>query len=629
VRPAVTGESAATRGGGRHLLHLIRPWRWLLTLIVGLFIVAAALEVVPSLVVRQIVDDHVLIGESSGLLGLALLYLGAVATVQALSALATYLTAFVAERTLQALRVRLFAHVQALPISFFDQTSLGDVMSRCTADVEAVDTLFSSGVAKAVADLFRLVTVAVAMALLSPPLALISALVGPPILVITRLLQVRVRTAERRNRRAVGALNAHLQESLGGVEVIRAFAAEPQFVHRFRIAVRDTLLAYNNATIYAALYMPLMATLAALATALLLWAGTREAFIAWGISIGTLTAFMLLFQQFFTPITSLGDEWQTVQSALSGAERIFQILGLPTDEPPGVERGIGHGQSQHGESSQNGTAGSGTARSGIELSRVIFGYVPGRPVLQAVTLAVRPGEHVALVGRTGAGKSSILHLLGGLYAPWSGAVRVGGLDPRALAGAERRQVIGVVPQAVQLFSGTVFDNLTLYDPSVGRETVERAARDAGAEGLIRSLPAGYDTVLSGAGRGHGAQLSAGQRQLLSLTRALVWNPVVLLLDEATAAIDGTSDAAVRSGLRTRATREGTAVLTVAHRLSTAREADRVIVLEAGHVVEAGSPDQLLHQGGRFAALVELEAAGWDWQAGITNAPDVPTPAEPG
>ena len=223
MKPAVEMAASNERSGVQHIQELLRPRRAMLSLIVGLFVGSATLEVVPPLVIRQIVDQHLLVGEPTGLLTLALLYLGAVATLQALGGLATYLTSVVAERTLQALRVRLFAHLQALPISFYDRVSLGDVMSRCTADVEAVDTLFSSGVAKAVADLFRLVTVAIAMVLLSPVLALVTALIGPPILLITRFLQVRVRAAERRNRRAVGMLSAHLQEGLGGVEMIRAY----------------------------------------------------------------------------------------------------------------------------------------------------------------------------------------------------------------------------------------------------------------------------------------------------------------------------------------------------------------------------------------------------------------------
>jgi ATP-binding cassette, subfamily B, multidrug efflux pump len=221
------------------------------------------------------------------------------------------------------------------------------------------------------------------------------------------------------------------------------------------------------------------------------------------------------------------------------------------------------------------------------------------------------------VGRTGAGKTSALHLLAGLYAPWSGEVRVAGADPRLLGEDDRRRVIGVVPQAVHLFSGTVYENLTLYDPDVPREAVRRAAELTDADSFIKTLPSGYDTVLSGS-RGDGAQLSAGQRQLLALTRALVWEPRVLLLDEATAAIDGASDAAFRSALRRATLERGDAVLTVAHRLSTAREADRVLILDAGVLVEEGPPAELIARGGRFATLVALEEAGLDWERAVAH-----------
>jgi ATP-binding cassette subfamily B protein len=255
----------------------------------------------------------------------------------------------------------------------------------------------------------------------------------------------------------------------------------------------------------------------------------------------------------------------------------------------------------------------------VELRDVVFGYLPGHPVLHGITLAVQPGEQLALVGRTGAGKSSAIHLLCGLYAPWSGQISVAGTDPRALSDAERRQVVGVVPQTVQLFGGTVWDNLTLGDASAPRERVEQAARVAGVDRFVSALPGGYDARLSGTGRGKGIQLSEGQQQLLSLARALVWDPALLLLDEATAAVDNVSEAEFRTALRA-ALREDDgrqrAVITVAHRLSTAREADRVVVLESGHVVEQGAPEALIRQGGRFAALVELEAAGWNWQSDL-------------
>ncbi len=251
--------------------------------------------------------------------------------------------------------------------------------------------------------------------------------------------------------------------------------------------------------------------------------------------------------------------------------------------------------------------------AGLVVRDVTFGYAPGRPIVRGVSLAVAPGEQVALVGRTGSGKTSLVGLVAGLYPAWSGAVTVDGRDPRSLTDEWRRRALGVVPQQVQLFTGTVRENLTLGDPAVGEAAIARAAALAGAADLIAALPRGYDTPLQGAGRGAGVQLSAGQRQLLALARALVWDPAVLLLDEATVALDGASDAAFRAALRADAGGRRRAVLTVAHRLATARAADRVIVLDAGRIVEEGPPDELIRRGGRFAALVELESAGWDWR----------------
>ena len=277
----------------------------------------------------------------------------------------------------------------------------------------------------------------------------------------------------------------------------------------------------------------------------------------------------------------------------SGAERIFEVLALPveTQLPPSAHK---------------------QQKDGLVCDAIVFGYLTDVPVLHGVTLHVAPGEHVALVGRTGAGKTSIVHLLAGLYDPWRGAVTVNGRNPREMSAAERRQAIGIVPQASQLFSGTVLENLTLKDGGVAESAVMEAARISGADTFIRALPQGYQTLLRGSGRGLGAQLSAGQEQLLTLTRALVARPAALLFDEATSYLDGTSEAALRDALRSTVLKRGTAVLTVAHRLSTARDADRVIVMDNGRIVEDGAPADLISQGGRFAALIEMEAAGWDW-----------------
>lgn len=578
---------------------IVRPWRLLIVLIAGCFLVAQSLDVVPPLIVKRVVDEHLTTGVPEGLLLLGFFYFGAIVAARSVNALAIYLTSVVAQGSLHELRVRLFAHLQRLPMSYYDQTPLGDIISRGTADIETVDTLFSSGVAVLVSSLVSLLTIAVAMAVLSVPLSLATAVLVPPLVAITQYFRVRVRAAERANRVATGLMNTHLQETLSGVEVIRAFRREGVFVARFREALSQVVATYNRSTVYNSFYPPLMAILSSVIVAALLWLGASGIGEQWGITLGTLTAFVLLFRRFFTVVIDLGDEWQTVQSALSGLERIGQVLALPVEEGP---------------ADATKSAPHLSDDVAIRLADVTFGYRHDEPVLRHVSLEVHAGEHVALVGRTGAGKTSTLHLLAGLYAPWSGRVQVMGCDPRALSADERRQVVSAVPQAVHLFTGTVYENLTLGDDSVSRQDVERAAQIAGADEFIRSLPLGYETPLTGAGRGAGTQLSAGQRQLLALARALVWNPQVLLLDEATAAIDNASDAAFRAALRTELSSHRRAVLTVAHRLSTAREADRVLVMEAGCIVEQGKPENLIARGGRFAALVELEAAGWDWRA---------------
>jgi ATP-binding cassette subfamily B protein len=573
----------------------------------------AGLELVPPLVVKQVIDVNLAQGERAGLLQLGLIYFAATAALQGTSFLTSYLTAVAAQGILHNLRVRLFAHLQRLPLAYYDRSPIGDAISRCTADIETVNVLFTSGVATLAAELVRLLSVAITMLVLSGQLSLLVVLVVPMVVGITRFLQMRVRDAERATRQAIGGLNAHLQESLAGVEVIRAFGREAYFVRRFRRALRRTLAASNRSFGYAAIYPPLVNILAALATAWLLWVGTGGAggvLAAWGVSLGTLTAFVLLLQRFFRPINALGEQWQQVQSALSGVERVYAVLALPLDQPPAEVSSVDPKRSLV----------PADGRTPVRFHDVVFGYLPERPVLREVSFHVAAGEHVALVGRTGAGKTSALYLLAGLYAPWSGTVRVAGIDPRLLAEEARWGVIGVVPQAVHLFTGTVRENLTLFDPDVPLAAVRRAATLTGAAGFVEALPRDYETVLTSS-RGDGVQLSAGQRQLLALTRALVREPRVLLLDEATAAIDGASDAAFRAALRRAMLEQGGAVLTVAHRLSTAREADRVLVLDEGRIVEDGAPNVLVARGGRFAALVALEEAGLDWEHAVLTDMD--------
>src|SRR5436190_1140553 len=379
-RAALSSEGATDRSLAGNVMRLMRPWR-ARAIVVALFVLAAALfELVPPFIIRTIVDDHLIVGQSSGLLILALLYLAASAAVQAMTFLYSYLAATIAQGVLSGLRVRLFAHLQRLPASYFDRTPLGDVISRCTSDVETLDTVFSSGVAILVANLVRLLTIGVGMMILSAPLTLVAALVIPPLVWAIRFLQIRVRLAERANRAAVGALAARLQESLRGAEVIRAFGREDESAGGFRQVLGRALAASNRATLFSAFYTPVTAILSALAVAFLLAAGTRYGAGALGVSIGTLAAFLILLQRFFQPITALGEEWQTVQGAMAGGERIFATLALAPDDVGGSPARTEHDRQ----------------RSGIDLTDVVFGYGDGAPVLRGISLTVAAGEHVAL-----------------------------------------------------------------------------------------------------------------------------------------------------------------------------------------------------------------------------------------
>src|SRR5262249_34907404 len=309
------GGPAGTRSLAANLASLLAPWRARAAAVALFVLAAASFELAPPFIVRVIVDDHLVIGRSTGLLLLAVLFLAASGAVQAMTFLYNYLAATIAQGVLSDLRVRLFAHFQRMPINRLDRMEVGDIVSRCTADVETLDVVFSSGIAVLIANLVRLLTLTIGMLVLSPALTLVAALVAPPLVIALRFLQVRVRQAERATRIAVAALTARLQEGLRGLEVVRAFGRESEAVDGFRQVLGSALGASNLATRYSALYTPVTAILAALAVAALLWVGTRETFAAFGISLGTLTAFLILLQRAFQPITALGEEWQTVQAA--------------------------------------------------------------------------------------------------------------------------------------------------------------------------------------------------------------------------------------------------------------------------------------------------------------------------
>lgn len=578
---------------------IIAPWR--LPLIIALLSILAGggLAILPPLILRRLIDNNLAQSRMDGIFELALGYLGVTLMVHFTSFLTAYSTSIAAHGALRRLRVRLFDHLQKLPVSYYDQTPIGDTISRCTSDMETIDSLFSSGVISLLAESVRIVFTLGAMIALSFPLSLAVIFTLPLLIVFTRRFQFLMRSAQRELRFAIGILNSRLQENLTRIEVIKAFNWSFQVVQRFRKVLSETLKTQNRSIAYGAVYDPFLKIFQAVLVAVFLIAGTSPDFGILSVSIGTLTAFILFFDQFFGPLIRIGNEWQIVQGALAGLERIFQILVLPTEETE-----FGNIRSIYETPCKDGIL--------VEMERITFGYVDKQPILSNVSLQAVEGSHIAVVGRTGAGKSTLFHLLGGLYRPWEGYVCLEGKDPCRLSAIERRRILGVVPQAGWMFTGSVSDNLTLWDNHISREAVEKACRISGADRFITRLPDGYETLISDTSGGKGIRLSAGERQILTLSRALIGDPAILLFDEATAAVDGVTEAAFKQALRIQLEERHGVVITIAHRISTAMAANRIIVIDEGKIVEEGTPDFLLKNDGQFAALWALATAGWDW-----------------
>ena len=558
------------------LAWLLRPHRGRLAVIAAAVLVAAALELVPPLVLRHLIDDKLVGGDAEGVAGTALVFLAATAVRSALGLVYGYQAVAAAQAMLHSLRVRLFSHVCSLPVEHHDQNPVGDTISRCTADLDTVQELMSRGFVTVAAEVVPLAAVIAAMVVLSPPLTVLSALAIPPIVVIGRFIRVRVRAAQRANRASIGRLAAHVNEDLTGVDVIRSFRKDDFFVARFRRALGQSLTTFNRANLANTFYAPTIGLVAGAMIALLLWTGTTGLAGGFGTSVGTLAAFVLLFQRFVQPVTVLSEEWQRAQAAVAGAERVFEVLAASPRRPATSSAGPARG------------ATPDPTAPPLVVSALSFGYWAERPVLRDVDIHADPGEWVAVVGPSGAGKSTLLELVVGLRQPWSGTVRVGGADPTELDDEDRRPLVGFVPQQAHVFNASLADNITLADPRVDRATLDRVIAVVGLDTLMKPWPAGAQTRLAGGGRGDGFVLSAAQRQLLALARVLVFDPVLVLLDEATAYVDPLTDAGIRHMLRREVCGRGGALVTVSHRPSTARAADRVVVVEGGQTRGARS-----------------------------------------
>ncbi|MBI3028843.1 MAG: ABC transporter ATP-binding protein [Candidatus Rokubacteria bacterium] len=573
------------------LWRVTRPYRRVVLVSAFLFFPVAALELLQPYLIKVAIDSHILPGDWSGLTRIAGAFLLTLAGLYALRALQSYLMHLTGQRVMHDLRHRLFAHTQRMDAAFFDKNPVGRLMTRILNDVEAVSDMFASGAVAILGDVVTVAGIVVVMLAMNWRLALVTFALVPLLAASAAYFRRQARDAYRGLRTRLARLNAFLQESLQGMMVIQLFCREREERRAFEALNAEYRRAQFRSTAYDASLYAVVEAIGSAAVALLLWYGGGQ---IWDgvLTFGGLVAFIEYTNRFFLPIRDLGAKYAVMQAGMASSERIFGLLDLE----PGIKPGTGPGRAGAPEH-----AAPEGAPPAVEFQNVWFAYEGEEWVLADCSFRVAAGERVALVGVTGAGKSTIARLLNRSYDVARGRVLVEGLDvgewdPRAL-----RRHVGLVLQDVFLFTGSVEANLRMgTDGAIGRDTLERAAALANARGFIESLPGGFGYGI----RERGVNLSQGQRQLLAIARALVYNPAVLVLDEATSSVDPESEALVQEAMERLV--EGRTSLVIAHRLSTVQRADRVLVLHRGRVSEEGTHAELVRRDGLYAQLYELQ-----------------------
>ncbi|MBI2231027.1 MAG: ABC transporter ATP-binding protein [Deltaproteobacteria bacterium] len=566
----------------RRTWKFLVPYKRIFFLAMALLPLQQALGLAQPYLMKIGIDQYIAGRDLVGLRNVGLLFLAAVIGETVTLFSHYYLTMQVAQRCLADLRVALFSHVQKLPMSYFDRNPIGRLVTRMTTDVDVLQEMFSAGVITLISDFVMVIWILGIMLYLNVDLALVSLALIPPMAVAINFFRVKARQAYRRIRERIARINAYLGEAISGMAVIQLFTREQKTYREFDELNASHRDAYHLSNLYEAALYSMVEAAGSVSVGLLLWWGGGEV-LHGVIGIGTLVAFKEYIHRFFVPLRDFSQKYAVMQSAMAAAERIFQLLDTPVSI----------------ESPKNAVVPK-PFRGEVVFDKVWFHYRPDDPVLKGVSFRIEPGEKVALVGATGSGKTTTIKLLNRFYDVQKGAIQVGGVDVREWDLQVLRRHIGVVLQDVFLFSGDIRTNLELGDSSIPMDRIERAARVTNAEEFIRRLPDGFQSPV----RERGSNFSGGQRQLLSLARVLVFEPEILVMDEATSSVDTETEALIQDALE-KIMRDRTCLL-IAHRLSTIRNADRIIVLHHGEVREIGSHAELMERQGIYHRLYQLQ-----------------------
>jgi len=566
----------------RRMLTYMRPYRHILATAVGMIIIAAVLQLVGPLLTRLAIDDYIKIGDMNGLNVLVVIYFSVLIVTFFIQYFQAYLTQYLGQRLMYDLRSEIFTHLQSLSLRFFDRNPVGRLMTRVTSDVESLNQMFTQGVVNIFGDLFLLLGIVTAMLYINWKLALWTLAVIPVLFLITHIFKKKVRVAFRQVRKWLAQINTLLQENITGMRIVQVFNREAENYKQFSAVNAQYTRSYIRMIFYYAIFYPAIEVVSAVAIALVLWRGgimrLEEA-----VSYGTLVAFIQFAEKFFRPISDLSEKYNVLQGAMAASERIFKLLDTKPDiiNPPNPYR-------------------PERVKGNIEFNKIWFAYNDDDYVLRDISLHIAAGESVAVVGHTGAGKTSLINLISRQYDINRGEILLDGMDIRRWDLQALRGSMALVLQDVFLFSDTIMENVRLANKDISDADVVQACKKVYAHEFIEQLPGKYQTQLTE----RGLSLSMGQRQLLAFARAVAFNPSILILDEATSNIDSETEHLIQKAMAVMM-RERTSII-IAHRLSTIQHVDRILLFHKGRLCEEGTHKELMRQKGLYYQLYQLQ-----------------------
>jgi ATP-binding cassette subfamily B multidrug efflux pump len=568
----------------RRLMKFVMPYKGRFISVVLLTVALGVLAPTRPILIQYTLDNHVANGLYEPMVWVMIILLGLMIVQAIAQYIHTYLSGWLGQQVIRDMRARLYSHIISLRLKFFDKTPIGRLVTRTISDVETLSDVFSEGIAAMAGDLLQIVFILAFMFYQDWRLALLSLSTLPLLLISTYVFKEKIKVAFNDVRNAVANLNTFVQEHITGMNIVQIFASENREFEKFRDINKEHRHAHLKSVLYYSVYYPVAEVIAAAGIGLLVWYGARGVvgLEESKITLGKLIAFIMYIQMFFRPIRMIADRYNTLQMGIVSTSRIVNLL----DSTEHVEK--------------NGSKLSGDLRGEVKFDRVWFAYNDENYVLKDISIDIKPGETVALVGATGAGKSSVINLLNRFYGINSGGILVDGVDIREFDLGDLRKRIGVVLQDVFLFSDTILNNITLNDPAVTEEMVWHAADMVGARKFIERLPGKLNyNVME-----RGATLSVGQRQLISFIRAMVYDPRILVLDEATSSVDSETEEMIQQAIEMMMS--GRTSIVIAHRLSTIQKADKIIVLDHGEIKEIGRHEELLLRGGFYSQLHKMQ-----------------------